>query len=206
MHFYVKNLEFVQDMDDEMTRVHLRPDDEEMMMELLLSSSPDENEGDAGAMEQQVAEEPAQKEPAENPPGPARSAEQPPQQEPAENLPGPARPAEQPPQQEEHAEFPPRAAKRVRFADMTPRSKEKEKQRRIAQHRASSNKWHTKWVSKGVPKECTEAGNADGAAGSAGSAEAAGRAEPERPAQELPEILITAELWKEASLEQQHLF
>ena len=122
------------------------------------------------------------------------------------NAPGPARPAGEPPQQEP-AENPPAPARRVRYADMTPRSKAKEKQRRIDQHRANSDKWHSKWVSKGVPKPT--AGIADGASGSAGSAgnaEAAGRAEPHRVAPEQPptpqqpeEISISEELMKEAS-------
>ena len=89
---------------------------------------------------------------------------------------------------------------------MTPESKAREKQRRIDQHRANSNKWHSKWASKGVPKQPQAADGMSRSAGSAGNAEAAGRARPEQPPKEITDFAaqISAELMREAKLEQQH--
>ena len=85
---------------------------------------------------------------------------------------------------------------------MTPKSKAREKQRRIDQHRANSNKW----ASKGVPKQPQAADGMSRSAGSAGNAEAAGRARPEQPPKEITDFAaqISAELMREARLEQQH--
>ena len=196
---FMSNPGSLQDMDDEVSCQPLRTSNDDEMTEL---QPPPVDENGDDAVEAQP-EQPPHEVRAENPPGPAQPAKQPPYEEPADNPPGPARPAEQPSQQEpaENPPGPARNTKRVRYADMTPDSKAKEKQRRIDRHRANSDRWHEKWVSKGVPRE-PKAGIADGASGSAGSAgnaEAAGRAEPEQPPQEPEEILINVELMKEAS-------
>ena len=177
---FMSNPGSLQDMDDEVSCQPLRTSNDDEMKEL---QPPPVDENGDDAVEAQP-EQPPHEVRADNPPGPARPAEQPSQQEPAENPPGSAR-----------------NTKRVRYADMTPDSKAKEKQRRIDRHRANSDRWHEKWISKGVPRE-PKAGIADGASGSAasaGNAEAAGRAEPEQPPQEPEEILINVELMKEAT-------
>eukprot|EP00435_Cladocopium_sp_Y103_P008064 s2865_g2.t1 len=153
-------------------------DDDDEMMAFLMSSPVD-----AAAAEPDAVEKPPQQEPAENPPELDEKTskeinEEVPQEERAENPPGPAEPADNPPGPAEPADNPPgpaRPGRRVRYADMTPESKAKEKKRRIDQHRANSDRWHAKWVSKGVPKNKNS-----GCGGSAGNAEAAGIAEPER--------------------------
>ena len=52
-------------------------------------------------------------------------------------------------------ESPPRK-KRVYLKNLTPNSKEVELERRKQAKRDNSNRWHSKWQSAGVPKECEE--------------------------------------------------
>lgn len=68
--------------------------------------------------------------------------------------------------------------KRVFLKDMTPNSKEVELERRKQAKRDNSNKWHSKWASKGVRKNVDECGGEEPSS-SAAPAAAADPAEPE---------------------------
>ena len=76
--------------------------------------------------------------------------------------------------------------KRVFLKDMTPRSREVELERRKQAKRDNSNKWHSTWVSKGVPKNVDESGGGEPSSSAAAAAPAAAPVTP-KPDEPEPE-------------------
>ena len=89
-------------------------------------------------------------------------------------------------------------AKRMKMADMSPESQEKEKQRRIQLKRDQSLEWHQKWIKKGVPRNPSHVSDSQ-AESPAGKAEEAGIAEKKDEAPESYEPCIDPDLMTQAS-------